>query len=88
MNKYNWQFKKHEKIYASLNDFKLSVILFNLKSQMKHLVNNKEDVDNHFVIIYMLLEYCNFLDKSKPDISLIFVHYLNLNKIQLYYRKA
>lgn len=65
MNKYNWQFKKHEKIYASLNDFKLSVTLFNLKSQMKHLVNNKENVDNHLVITYLLLEYCNFPDKFK-----------------------
>ena len=65
MNKYNWQFKKHEKIYASLNDFKLSVTLFNLKSQMKHLVNNKENVDNHLVITYLLLEYCDFPDKFK-----------------------
>lgn len=79
MNKYNWQFKKHEKIYASLNDFKLSVILFNLKSQMKQLVNNKEDVDNHFVIIYMLLEYCNFLDKSKKWLKKNIIDKISVN---------
>lgn len=65
MNKYNWQFKKYEKMSAALNDFELSIILFNLKRQMRQFVNNKEDVDNHFVIIYILLEYCNFPDKFK-----------------------
>jgi len=65
MNKYNWQFKKYEKMYAALNDFELNIILFNLKRQMRQFVNNKEDVDNHFVIIYILLEYCNFPDKFK-----------------------
>lgn len=65
MNKYNWQFKKIEKMYDGLNDFELSIMLVSLKRQIKHLVGTNRDVDNHFVITYMLLEYCNFSDKSK-----------------------
>ena len=71
MNKYTWQFIKVEKMYDVLNDFELSIMLFNLKRQVKHLVDNKADVDNHFVITYILLEYCNFSDKSKNGLRKI-----------------
>ena len=65
MNKYNWQFKKNEKMYDALNEFELNLILFNIKRQVKHFLNTKEDVNNHLVITYLLLEYCNFPDKFK-----------------------
>lgn len=65
MNKYNWQFKKNEKMYDALNEFELNLILFNIKRQVKHFFNTKEDVNNHLVITYLLLEYCNFPDKFK-----------------------
>ena len=65
MNKYSWQFKKNEKLYDALNELKLNLILFNIKRQVKHFLNTKEDVNNHLVITYLLLEYCNFPDKFK-----------------------
>ena len=65
MNKYNWQFKKVEEMYNVLNDFELSIMLFGLKKQIKHITGINEGINNHFVITYILLEYCNFSDKSK-----------------------
>ena len=79
MNKYNWQFKKNEKMYDALNEFKLNLILFNIKRQVKHFLNTKEDVNNHLVITYLLLEYCNFSDKSKKWLKKNIIDKISVN---------
>lgn len=79
MNKYNWQFKKYEKMYDALNNFELNIILFNLKNQIKHLLNTKEDVNNNLALIYILMEYCNFSDKSKKWCKKNIIDKLSIN---------
>ena len=65
MNKYNLKYAKVEKMSTALNDFELSIMLINLKRQVKHLVDNKVDVDNHFVITFILVEYSTFSNETK-----------------------
>lgn len=79
MNKYNWQFKKNEKMYDALNEFELNIILFNIKREVKYFLNTKEDVNNHLVITYLLLEYCNFLDKSKKWLKKNIIDKISVN---------